>query len=56
LGVKDGFGLMLFSFSKIDQAPLAAIVTARSAYFTAFDMLKFSWVLQESLVRLPDRP
>src|SRR5579875_2643992 len=39
-GVNDGFGLMLFSFSNTVQAPWAIIVTARSAYFTAFDMLK----------------
>jgi hypothetical protein len=38
LGVKEAFGLMLFSFSKMVHAPWAAIVTARSAYLTAFDI------------------
>src|SRR6202021_298585 len=37
-GVNDGFGRMLFSFSKTDQAPWAARVTALSAYLTVFDI------------------
>src|SRR5579885_1005297 len=38
LGVKEGLGLMRFSLSKTAHAPFAAIVTARSAYLTAFDI------------------
>src|SRR6202044_3376425 len=37
-GVNDGFGRMLFSFSKTDQVAWAVRVTARSAYLTAFDI------------------
>jgi phage-related baseplate assembly protein len=36
--VKEGLGLMRFSLSKTDHAPWAAMVTARSAYLTAFDI------------------
>jgi hypothetical protein len=38
LGVKEALGLMRFTRSKTDHAPLARIVTALSEYLTALDM------------------